>query len=565
MHDHTESQSFGNTLLRLQLLVLLLCLGSAIGVAPDSLDQSCEDAACRAERAATALLLKYQTPTSGQNEERGLFGNTLPWIEANGIETICDYVLQVGGLEAVSPALRTRVETMLVKGFNTTDGNGEHYGMGNCHTPFCGSFDDQAWWALAWAKAYELTAGEQYLHRSEEIFEYLRNNSWDERACGGGVWWSSTKTYKNSITNTLFFTLAASLATIHRSESGAAASKAEYFTEWAQKSWRWMDTGSGRELRRGGSGLFLDGLSTAQCNFSNGNDGGANVTWTYNQGVVLSGLGKLYELTGDDQLLHSADAIVDALLRHLTVAANTTGFAIHFSTEDAEPTVTRVLIEPGCGDDGCDEGSDHAMFKGATMRHLGYLRRTIGLPEDQQQRYWQFAATNAESCWWHARESTTRYRRVGSPVSDELFGNDWRGPWTEAVDDDGHPVAASQIAALALFSSLLPDGGAWPGKATPAAWTQNISCKIGDMMESFWKAGTTAKAVMTVALVLSVGTAFLATRLRRRKLGRLEENGAMYSDIKFDALTRHGIESTKGLGGNASETQPLLSNIRHPL
>ena len=34
---------------------------------------------------------------------------------------------------------------MLVKGFNTTDGTGEWYGLGNCHTPFCGSFDDQVW------------------------------------------------------------------------------------------------------------------------------------------------------------------------------------------------------------------------------------------------------------------------------------------------------------------------------------------------------------------------------------------------------------------------------------
>ena len=71
---------------------------------------------------------------------------------------------------------------------DTTDGNGEHYGMGNCHTPFCGSFDDQAWWALAWAKAYELTGDTQYRLRSGQIFEYLAENSWDDTACGGGCW-----------------------------------------------------------------------------------------------------------------------------------------------------------------------------------------------------------------------------------------------------------------------------------------------------------------------------------------------------------------------------------------
>ena len=54
-----------------------------------------------------------------------------------------------------------------------------------------------------------------------------------------------------------------------------------------------------------------DGLNSTQCpnisiysngTGSDGNDDGANATWTYNQGVVLSGLSKLYESTGMDLL-----------------------------------------------------------------------------------------------------------------------------------------------------------------------------------------------------------------------------------------------------------------------
>ena len=339
--------------MRLAAVLGLLSIGAA--PAPD---ESCAGAMCRSERAATSLLLKYQTTTSGDDDEIGLFGSTLPWIEANGIESVCDYALQAGGLAALPPALRSHVEIMLVKGLDSTDGQGDHYGMGNCHTPFCGSFDDQAWWALAWAKAYELTTEKQYLNRSVEIFEYLRNNSWDEKQCGGGCWWSSTKTYKNSVTNTLFFTLASSLATAHGLEPGPATWKVGYYIGWAQKAWDWLDTGGGSQLRRschgpscsvtGGSALFLDGLSSSQCNFSDGNDNGANATWTYNQGVVLSGLGKLFELTGDEALLRSADAIVVAMMEHLTVPANGTAAAYAHS-----PAATaRVLIEPGCGDGG---------------------------------------------------------------------------------------------------------------------------------------------------------------------------------------------------------------------
>eukprot|EP01043_Picozoa_sp_COSAG02_P093544 COSAG02_NODE_30055_length_558_cov_0.766885_1_plen_91_part_10 len=91
----------------MQLLAVLLVLRLASAGVPA--DKSCASARCRAEHAATSLLLQYQTPTSGQDSEKGLFGDTLPWIEANGIEAVCDYALQTGGLDALPPALRAGV------------------------------------------------------------------------------------------------------------------------------------------------------------------------------------------------------------------------------------------------------------------------------------------------------------------------------------------------------------------------------------------------------------------------------------------------------------------------
>lgn len=85
------------------LLAALLGLASAAVV-----DESCATAGCRAERAATALVMQYQTLTDGQDEEKGLFGNTKPWIEANGIEALCDYVCLPACLCSVSvPACLT--------------------------------------------------------------------------------------------------------------------------------------------------------------------------------------------------------------------------------------------------------------------------------------------------------------------------------------------------------------------------------------------------------------------------------------------------------------------------
>ena len=152
------------------------------------------------------------------------------------------------------------------------------------------------------------------------------------------------------------------------------------------------------------------------------------------------------------------------------------------------------------------------MFKGATMRHLGYLRRTVGLPEAQRVRYRRFAEANAESCWWHARESTTRHLRVGAPVSDELFGNDWRGPWSEAVSSQGDPVASSQIAALSLFTSLLPDdgssgggGGGHPGGggAPPGSGAKTTMTKVWEALGLSSNVGIGVVAMSCLQALLS--------------------------------------------------------------
>ena len=202
----------------------------------------------------------------------------------------------------------------------------------------------QAWWSLAWLKAYELTKEPLYLRQAHAIYEYLRNNSWDASACGGGCWWSSSKTYKNSITNALWLALTGA---IHATslEPAAARQLADLSggrpfesLSLARESWAWIERS---QLRRGAEGLFLDGLSSTQCNASYGNDPDANVTWTCaikirptarassdeacccgfcadNQGVMLGGIGQLYSLTRNETLLDVADSIFEALRRTQT-------------------------------------------------------------------------------------------------------------------------------------------------------------------------------------------------------------------------------------------------------
>jgi hypothetical protein len=243
-------------------------LQSVKGACPADAAAPCTSAECwqcRALTLAHSLMLRRQVqPTAGGGAGEhgaGLFGrDAIPWIEANAIETLCGLAISLGGLQAPAMVtLRPHVELMLHRGFNSTD-------VGDCHTPACGSYDDQGWWALAWLKAFELTGQPKYLLRAQQIFTYLEINAWDETQCGGGCWWSSKRQYKNTVTNALFFTLAARLHTHEEALLGALGSAAhrpgaDYYLRWAQKIWRWIDTGS--QLRSPDAslgGLFSDGL-----------------------------------------------------------------------------------------------------------------------------------------------------------------------------------------------------------------------------------------------------------------------------------------------------------------
>ena len=233
-------------------------------------------------------------------------------------------------------------------------------------------FDDSAWWALAWVAAYDLTGEDRYLAAARTIFAH-NLGGWDD-TCGGGVWWNKERTYKNAITNELFFTLAALL---HQRTPGD-----QDYRAWALRAWEWLD-GSGMI---GPDGLVNDGL-TAAC----ANNGGT--TWTYNQGVILGGLTALYQITSDPAYLRQGEVIADATLSKLTDPRG-------------------ILAEP-CEATGCD--GDQTQFKGIFVRYLHEFCRPSGKPA-----YRAFLLANADSVWDNARNS------------GDQFGLRWSGPFDRA-------------------------------------------------------------------------------------------------------------------------------------
>ena len=127
------------------------------------------------------------------------------------------------------------------------------------------------------------------------------SGGWDS-TCGGGIWWSKDKTYKNAIANELFLSVAAHLA------NRVAPTERGSYLAWANREWTWFQQCGMINSQN----LINDGLDLSTCK-NNGQN-----TWTYNQGVILGGLVELDRAQRSPQLLSTAHTIADAAITHLS-------------------------------------------------------------------------------------------------------------------------------------------------------------------------------------------------------------------------------------------------------
>lgn len=298
------------------------------------------------------------------------------------------------------------------------------------------AYDDMLWVVLGWlesirfinghsARHYpssnERTQGESEWHARQfipafahraRIFYELAEEGWDWHLCGGGMTWSPhLLPYKNAITNELFISASIEMylyfpgddncspfmsakdsgdhpnwKTVHQQELGetstceSVSSRSSFdpiYLANAVNGYTWLKESGMIDSH----GLYTDGFhirdyeknrSKTTCDERN------NMIYTYNQGVVLSGLRGLWEATGNTSYLEDGHTLIRNVIHATNWTSTTLAPSISLSTTSPQSqklaTLSSVLGTSGILTEACDPSGtcsqDSQTFKGIFFHHL---------------------------------------------------------------------------------------------------------------------------------------------------------------------------------------------------
>ncbi|KAI7498118.1 Six-hairpin glycosidase [Hortaea werneckii] len=261
---------------------------------------------------------------------------------------------------------------------------------------FDAAYDDAQWVVLEWLEAIRFIYQDdnyassaqgkadiaRFAHRAH-IFYNIVQDQFDTSLCEGGITWNpSLAPYKNAITNELFLSSSIAMYLYYPGDNNTdpypcpaymnatnttlpalppLAAHDPVFLSNAIREYSWFQSHNFTNAQ----GLVVDGfhVSEGQTTCDERNE----MVYTYNQGVLLSGLRQLWEATGDIQYLIEGYAFVETVI-------NATGWYSTPGSSDKEAGQWAGLGRNGIMEDYCDApancSQDNQIFKGIYFHHL---------------------------------------------------------------------------------------------------------------------------------------------------------------------------------------------------
>ncbi|EON67286.1 hypothetical protein W97_06539 [Coniosporium apollinis CBS 100218] len=345
------------------------------------------------------------------------------------------------------------------------------------------AYDDMLWVVLGWLEnirfmnlhtklhypssgtspRYDGWYGKQFeaafAHRAH-VFYDITTHGWDTKLCGGGMTWNPHLTpYKNAITNQLFISASIGMYLYFPGDDNSApfvqddayaqnipsARPHDPKYLWAAvEGYEWLSTSNMTNKK----GLYVDGFHISGWN-RNGSIGTGKcddrneMVYTYNQGVLLSGLRGLWEGTG--QLRYLEDG--HTLIRNVMAATGWPDEGVPHDRRWAGLGRYGILEEVCDSSGSCSQNGQ--TFKGIFFHHLTLfcepLPRTPLIPG---KTFWASPAESmlhAQSCKEYAPWVTHNARAALNTRNEKgEFGMWWGGRYE---DDD-----------CAEYGAPLPEG-----------------------------------------------------------------------------------------------------------
>ncbi|KAK2757019.1 hypothetical protein FQN54_004988 [Arachnomyces sp. PD_36] len=272
------------------------------------------------------------------------------------------------------------------------------------------AFDDMLWVVLGWLENIKFQNLHSELHYSSppypenystgrewhgtqfgsaaahraNVFYQLAAQGWDNTLCNGGMIWSPyLEPYKNAITNELFISASIGMYLYFPGdvidspflEEKSAAPHNPIYLDAAVRGYQWLkNSNMTTEAGLYGDGFHISGWrnpenpGTKKCDVFN------SMVYTYNQGVILSGLRGLWLATGTSSYWDDGHRLVENVIK-------ATGWP------DKQSQDWAGLGRGGVLEEFCDSGSfcsqNGHTFKGIFFHHLTEFCRPLS-PEEKQ-------------------------------------------------------------------------------------------------------------------------------------------------------------------------------------